>query len=166
MSRATNVPAVPSPTADNLLQVARALKQMVDVREGLTGDPLDANVTFRDLVDVGAVKVNPASNGRTGNIVLPAWVENDGYDPTGDFLSPPKPENVSVTGLFAMVQIQWDEPTYRNHAYAEIWRSDTNVLGNSAASAPNSFSLAAVLIPPTPEAVSGVAFVGTLPDPE
>lgn len=128
----TKVPALPAPTPDNLLQVARSLKAMLDVREGLTGNALDANVTFRDLVSSGLAVTRSAFTGfASGTPILPPWVENDGYDPTQDFSIPQKPENVTVTGLFAMVQIQWDEPIYRNHSYAEIWRSDTNVVGNA-----------------------------------
>lgn len=127
----TKVPALPSVTDSNLTSFARAAKQLLDVREGLVGDPLDANVTFRDLVDAGAVFVRPGWNGRTGSPVMPPWTEPDGYDPTTDLLPPPRPENVQVTGMFATVMIQFDTPQYRNHAYAEVWRSSTNVLGNA-----------------------------------
>lgn len=129
----TKVPALPAPTSDNLLQVARALKSMLDVREGRTGDALDANVTFRDLIDSGLAQVRPGFSGFRGGAmpVLPPWVQNDGYDPTQDFVAPPKPTGLTASGLFATVQLQWDEPTYRNHSYAEVWRSDTNVLGNA-----------------------------------
>lgn len=127
----TIVASIPAPTPDNLLQVAKAVKSVLDVREGTVGNPLDSNVTFRDLVDAGAVFVRPGWNGRAGTPVLPAWVESDGYDPTQDFTPPPQPTNVTATGLFAMVQLQWDRPTYRNHSYAEIWRSTTNAIGNA-----------------------------------
>lgn len=129
----TKVPALPAPTSDNLLQVARALKSMLDVREGRTGDALDANVTFRDLIDSGLANKRQGFSGFGSGVmpVLPPWVENDGYDPTQDFLSPSKPTGVTATGLFASVQLQWDQPTYRNHAYAEVWRADTDVIGNA-----------------------------------
>lgn len=127
----TKVPALPSPTDGNLLQVARALKQMLDVREGLTGNVLDANVTFRDLVDSGLANVRPGVSNFKGPMpVIPPWVENDGYDPTTDFTSPSKPV-LTATGLFATVQLQWDAPNYRNHSYTEVWRSDANVLGGA-----------------------------------
>lgn len=129
--RETRVPAIPSPSDSNLLAVARAMKGVLDVREGLTGDALDANVTFRDLVSSGLAQTRPGGGSGSAQPILPPWVENDGYDPTQDFLAPPAPSNVTVTGLFAMVQIQWDEPVYRNHAYAEIWRSETDVIGSA-----------------------------------
>lgn len=128
----TRVPSIPAITASNLADVARAVKQIVDVREGLTGDPLDANVTYRDLVNAGAVTLRPGWNNRLPvQPVMPPWVDPDGYDPTTDLTQPPAPENVTATGLFALVQLQWDRPTYRNHSYAEIWRADTNAIGNA-----------------------------------
>ena len=37
--RPTRIPAVPAPTESNLLDVARAVKGVIDVREGRVGDP-------------------------------------------------------------------------------------------------------------------------------
>jgi hypothetical protein len=129
---ATKVAAVPAVTDKNLTEVARALKSILDVREGKVGNPLDANVTYRDLVDIGAVALRPGWNARQSTKpVLPPWTDPDGYDPTQDFIPPPAPSNFTATGLFAMVQLQWDTPTYRNHAYAEVWRSETNAIGNA-----------------------------------
>lgn len=128
----TKVPSIPAPTSANLLQVAQAVKNLIDVREGSIGNPLDANVTFRDLVDAGALFIRPGWNGGGAGIpVMPPWVDPDGYDPTQDFTVPPQPANFTATGLFAVVQLQWDRPTYRNHSYTEIWRSETNVIGNA-----------------------------------
>lgn len=133
---ATKVASVPAATKDNLLDVARALKNIVDVREGKVGNPLDANVTYRDLVDAGVVTLRPGWNSRSNSKsptspVMPPLAEPDGYDPTTDLIPPPPPSNFTATGLFAMVQLQWDTPTYRNHGYAEIWRAETNALGNA-----------------------------------
>jgi len=129
---ATKTPQIRGITRDNLVDVARDIKGILDVREGYVGDPLDANVTYRDLVDVGALALRPGSkSGGGGRPVIPAWVLPDGYDPAKDLTPPPKPEGFTATGLFAMVQLQWDRPTYRNHAYTEIWRSETNSLGNA-----------------------------------
>ena len=131
MTEETKVPSLPAVTKDNVGEFAQAVKQILDVREGKLGDPLDANVTYRDLIKVGALTLRPGWSGRTGNPVMPPWVSPDGYDPTTDLTPPPRPENFTATGLFALVQLQWDAPKNRNHAYAEIWRSNTNVLGNA-----------------------------------
>ena len=128
----TKVPSIPSPTSANLLNVAQAVKNLIDVREGIAGDPLDANVTFRDLVDAGAVVVRPRWTSGSGlPPVAPPSVDGDGYDGTTDLTPPPKPEGFTATGLFASIQLQWNQAQYRNHAYVEVWRSSTNALGNA-----------------------------------
>lgn len=128
----TKVPAIPAPTPGNLLQVGIAVKGILDVREGLLGDPLDSNVTFRDLVDSGIAVTKPGITDQKSYIpVVPAWSQPDGYDGTTDMTTPDKPDGVVATGGFAMVQLQWNAPAYRNHSYAEIWRSTTNVIGNA-----------------------------------
>ncbi len=128
----TKVPSIPAPTDSNLLAVSRAVKNVLDVREGLLGNPLDANVTFRDLVDSGAAQLrNGWTPGSSALPVMPAWAYPDGYDPTQDMTVPPKPESFTAAGLFASVQLQWDAAQYRNHAFAELWRSETNAIGNA-----------------------------------
>ena len=132
MSRVTRVPALPSPTKDNLLDVAKALKSMLDVREGLAGDPLDANVTFRDLADAGVVAVNQGFSGGGGSkLVMPPWSEPDGYDPTQDFTIPPKPTGFTAVSGFSSIYLEWDGAPIRNLGYTEIWRSSDNVIGNA-----------------------------------
>lgn len=128
----TKVPSIPAPTSGNLLQVAQAVKTLLDVREGAIGDPLDASVTFRDLIDSGiATKKSGLSAGSTVLPVLPAWSNPDGYDPTKDMTTPIAPVNVTATSGMTSIILQWDSPAYRNHSYAEVWRSPTNVIGNA-----------------------------------
>lgn len=131
--RPSKLTAIPSVTEGNLTDVARAVKAILDVREGRVGDGLDANVTFRDLIDVGAVVLRRGWSGQTGGAgaIMPAWVDPDGYDPTKDMTLPPPPTGFAATGAFAVVILQWDMPAYRNHAYTEIWRHDTNAIGNA-----------------------------------
>lgn len=128
----TRVPAIPAPTASNLLQVSQAVKNVLDVREGLIGDPLDANVTFRDLVDAGIAATKPGVTGSVATIpILPAWSSPDGYDGSQDMSTPTAPANFSATSGMTSIVLQWDAPAYRNHSYAEVWRSPTNVIGNA-----------------------------------
>lgn len=129
---ATKVAAIPAATDSNLLEVAKALKNVSDVREGKLGNPLDANVTFRDLIDSGAVSVRPGWTSRLSSApIMSPRAQPDGYDSTKDLIPPPAPANFTATGLFAMVQLEWDTPSYRNHAYAEIWRAETNAIGDA-----------------------------------
>lgn len=131
MSDETKVPSIPAVSLTNLKEVVGAVKMILDTREGKIGDPLDANVTFRDIVKAGLVTVNPTTQTRRSVPVLPVWVDPDGYDPTTDLTPPPRPEGFTATGAFATVILQWTRPAIRNLAYTEIWRSDTNVLGNA-----------------------------------
>lgn len=128
----TRVPAIPAPNASNLLQVAQSVKGVLDVREGLIGDPLDANVTFRDLVDAGIASTKPGFAGSVATLpILPAWSSPDGYDGSTDMTVPDKPTGFTATSGMTSIILQWDAPTSRNHSYAEIWRSATNVIGNA-----------------------------------
>ncbi len=131
----TKLPAIPAPTDANLRDVARAIKGVLDVREGNLGDPLDANVTFRDLVDGGIVEVSVvnrgSSSGVSGVAPAPGLGSPTGYDPTADLTPPPQATGLAATGSFASVILSWTIPGYSNHAFTEIWRSDTNVIGNA-----------------------------------
>lgn len=128
----TRVPAIPAPTDANLVSVARAVKGILDVREGHTGDPLDTTVTFRDLVDGGLATVALPSGGSGSQVSLIPPTTSD-YDPTTDLSVPPKPTGFTATGMFGAVQLQWDAPSkaYRNPTYAEIWRAETDVIGSA-----------------------------------
>ena len=128
----TRVPAIPTPTDSNLREVARAIKGVLDVREGLVGDPLDSAVKFRDLVGAGVVQVSlqRRGGGAAGLVVVPA-APDSGYDPSKDLTPPPAPQGFSATGLFAAVQLSWQLPAIENYAYTEIWRASTNALGSA-----------------------------------
>lgn len=133
----TKVPAIPAPTNDNLRDVARAVKGVIDVREGLLGDPLDRFVTLRELNEVstavsqaGGSSTSQSGSGGTNSLVLIADDESS-YDPEADTTIPPAPEDFSVTGLFASVKLDWGLPLILNYSYTEIWAADTNDL-NSA----------------------------------
>lgn len=136
-SRATKVPAITTPTDVNLRDVARQIKSILDVREGVAGDPLDRMVTFRDLVDGGLA----TTVGSGQNLSLTTLGDGAGsatpdetfetYDPTTDATIPPAPAGLTAVGLFAAVQLSWVAPAIRNYAYTEIWRSSTNTLGSA-----------------------------------
>lgn len=136
MAEQTNLPSIPPPNENNLVAFARAVKEALEVRLGRRGQGLDAAVTFRDLDKVQMV----LGDGRGGVLGLKPPVGNGGgavdpgYDPTTDMLPPPAPQNVKASGAVRNVILEWDGPpsTYRNHAYAEIWRSSTNNLNDAA----------------------------------
>ena len=134
MAEQTNLPSIPPPNENNLVAFARAVKEALEVRLGRRGQGLDAMVTFRDLEKVQMVQ----GDGRGGVVGLRPPVAigtvGGGYDPTTDLTPPPAPQNVKASGAVRNVILEWDGPpsTYRNHAYAEIWRSSTNNLNDAA----------------------------------
>lgn len=128
------VPAIQEVTKDNAGDVLRSVKNLLDVREGRIGNPLDANITFRDLLDSGFAKENPGFtkfSPRSAGPIFPLTALSDGYDPTTDYTQPIQPAGLTVTSGFAAIYLSWTGAGYRNHAYTEIWRSTTNVLGNA-----------------------------------
>jgi hypothetical protein len=131
----TRVPAIPAPTDTNLREVTRALKGVVEVREGLIGDPLDKGVTFRDLVDGGlaeaAVVARGGGSGSIGISPAPGLGSGGGTAPEPDLTPPPQPTGLSASAGIAVIILEWSQWSYGNHAYAEIWRSSTNVIGNA-----------------------------------
>lgn len=130
----TIVPAIQEVTKDNSQDILRAVKNILDVREGRLGDPLDANVTFRDLVANGFAQTNAGftpSNRGLFNPVFPITANSDGYDPTTDYTQPVTPSNLTGTAGFSAIYLSWTGAGYKNPAYTEVWRSATNVLGNA-----------------------------------
>lgn len=133
MSRETLVPSIPDIRDDNLKDILRAIKSMVDVREGKVGDPLDQNVTLRDLTSIGLL-VNGGSSTISGGSNVPVSIPGsggNGYNPTTDYTVPPAPKNLTAVGGFANVYLGWDGAPYSNHAYTEIWRNSTDNLGTA-----------------------------------
>lgn len=65
-------------------------------------------VTVKDLVDIG---VAGASGGALVGV-------NSGLS---DFTPPTAPTNVKASGSMTMILLEWDEPTFENFAYAEVW---------------------------------------------
>ena len=134
----TKVPAIPPVSGGDVNYILSNIKMLLDVREGRSGDSLDANVTYRDLVGLGLAQ-DPSGQvvytGRTavttGLPVRPFGVDADGYDPTADLTPPPAPVNVAASGSIGVIYLSWDLPQYRNHSYAEIWRSGINDIGTA-----------------------------------
>lgn len=134
MSQKTKVPAIPAPTDANLRDVARAVKGLLDVREGLQGDPLDKSVTFRDLVDGGladAVVVNRGGGSGAISMVPAPGIGSGSGVVAPDLTPPPAPTGLQATAGIAVIILEWDAASYGNHAFTEIWRAQANVIGDA-----------------------------------
>jgi hypothetical protein len=133
--RATKTPGIPDIRDDNLVEVLRAIKATMEVRESHSGDPQDAHVTFRQLQDLGLVK-DGSTKGSGGGIDLPVSGPGgggslgSGYDPSSDLSTPPAPTNLQVHGGFVAMYLSW-EGGYKNNAFTEVWRNTVDDLSTA-----------------------------------
>ena len=105
-----------------LQRILTAVKELIEVREGDRGDPKDAFVSFRDLVDAELVDfIGPKSaqvSSRPSISVVP--VVSASYEPTqGLGLS------ATTTG-FTTILLQWTAASYTGHDHTEIHRNESN----------------------------------------
>lgn len=131
MSRETKVAQIPDVRDDNVTEVLRAIKNVIQVREGHIGDELDQNATFRDLVDMNLMKTGGFSFLGNGSKIpiIPIGTFADGYDPYTDYTIPPAPSGLTITSGMTSIYLQWDGAPIRNLSSAEIWRASINSLG-------------------------------------
>ena len=137
----TKIPSIPNVSEETVLQVVEALKNTLDVREGRIGDQLDKGVTFRDLVGLGlaqdksqeVVQQSFTTNQITNN--LPVYSMNynfeQAYDPTTDLTPPPQANELFTKTTINTVFLSWNIPSYRNHSFSEIWRSENDNIGDA-----------------------------------
>lgn len=104
----TGLPAISSPMAPDVRQF---LDRVADIIRS------DEYVTKTALKQAGVVTENEYGD----------LVPGDGQ---ADYTIPPTPTNVLASGAMTNILLTWDDPAqfYGNFAYAEVWRSATNVL--------------------------------------
>ena len=127
MPNKTKLPALKNipPKTDRELKIALdTIKEALEIRLGQRGDPLDRAVTLRELKDGNVVKVTNSAVGVTDGIKPPD------EDP-GDLTIPPAPTGLTANGAFTSIVLKWNNPSYGNHAFTEIWRSQDNALGGA-----------------------------------
>lgn len=127
--RRRTLPPVPPKAPSELRPLIAAMTEILETGEGVRGDPLDRKVTLRDLLDSGIGKLKPGMRpGQDGNLdsgVLP---------PAPDLSIPPAPANFDAQGgFYGMINLSWQIPgeLYRNHAYTNIYRSETDNFANA-----------------------------------
>lgn len=132
MSRETLVAQIPDVRDDNVTDVLRAIKNVLQVREGHLGDALDQNVTLRDLKDLKIVQsgTTALTNGTKVPVIITGRLP-DGYDPTTDYTTPPAPTGLTITSGMTSIYLTWDGAPIRNNSYTEIWRASVDVLGTA-----------------------------------
>ena len=99
-----------------------SVSENVELLTGQRGNQLDKAVTYRDLESLGVATLSRIGSNykATANPTLIATSS------AVDF--PAKPLNVAANGAFNTILIDWDEPNYRGHSYAEVWRAETDNL--------------------------------------
>ena len=121
----TKVPSLPTPQSPEKL--LSALKELIEVREGVRGNELDANVTWRELVNAGVANITYNGQSSSGSGGLPYGPP---FTPTGedvvDLTPPPQPQNLAATGAIQNVILTWSGAT-SIVSLSEVWRSTTNV---------------------------------------
>ena len=119
MADLPKLPGIPSilPVKDQTIAaILRPMKESIEILGStVSGTPLPGGQTI--------------TGGTNPGLGLPSGTGN--YDPTTDYTPPPAPTGFTVTGAYSNIILDWDLPTYLNHAYAEIWRSTTNILANA-----------------------------------
>lgn len=125
-------PGLPSidPKIDpNTRKLLEGLKEVAEVGEGKRGNLMDRNIKLRDLLDLGLVKI---LGGLRGGIV---GADLQPVIKPPSLAVPPTPSNLVVTGGFASIFLNWDDPQtlYDNHSYTIIYRHDEDNVAEAQA---------------------------------
>ena len=133
----TKLPQIPNVSEETVLQVVEALAQTVNVREGRVGDQLDRTVTFRDLIglklaqDKNQEEVHDITKVNTMPVYTSGYDFQIQYDPTSDLTPPPQVGQIIVSSTIGAIFLRWNIPSYRNHSFTEIWRSQNGNIGDA-----------------------------------
>lgn len=121
------LPSIPDLRSADLEQVVAALKEWVEVRQGVRGEQIDRAITMRDLLNAGLATPS-AINGLLGNgeqLAEPPGPRNDAD-------TPPAPEKLEAAGALKNIVLTWQfAPGYTRLAYFEVWRAETDALGSA-----------------------------------
>ncbi len=108
------------PRVRNTSTSESAITENVEILTGVRGS--NRALLLSDLINLDDLKRKALINSATGN--------NSGglpIVPGGGIEPPHAPANLQGTGGFTFIALTWDAPTYKGHAYAEIFRSETDV---------------------------------------
>jgi hypothetical protein len=107
---------------------ASKVNESIAQLKGEIGNPLDAAVTFRDLINSGIAKrdIRIGSNGQIVGLGSQGVTFGD-----EDVLGiPPAPTGVSADGAFQNIVIEWDVPTFFGFSHAEVWAATSNTFAD------------------------------------
>ncbi len=124
------LPKVPSGLSPQAARYLEMLTEAVEIRLGRRGDPRDAAITFRDLIDAGLATEGPlvfnGSTGFSGTSILPTSGPPNSSIPTA-------PTGFQANGAFSKIILDWDYPFDQFYGYSitEVWRHTSDVLGDA-----------------------------------
>lgn len=125
------LPPVPQNVSPEVKAYLQAVSEILEVRAGRRGDPIDRAVTLRELVDTGlAVQLsrtpfNPNALSPPTDFAAPTVVT--------DLAQPPAPTSLTASAGFQSVLLAWSSGIlqFSNFAFTELHRSSTDVIGDA-----------------------------------
>ena len=121
--------AVPRAWGTAEKKFGESIKENLDVLLGHRGSALDRAVTFKDLLDSGALQLASGvtlSNfsGSSGDVEVPA-------QPGTEYEIPNQPYNLTATAGLELIILEWDLVGYLGHAYVEIFRHTSDSISDA-----------------------------------
>ena len=133
----TKVPGIGQPPASidpATRKYLNSIVEAIEIRLGRRGDPRDRAVTLRELINSGLAEELKANKFDPNNITSFNLGMGAVPGPSGGsdaFGTPDTPVNFSATGGYQKVLLSWTAALYLGHSQTEIWRHDSDVLGDA-----------------------------------
>ena len=118
---------VPPKWAGQDKRFAESMKENLDVLTGNRGDPLDAAITARDLIESGIATLSSGSNFYSG--ASTDIIRNTVVVP--DLSVPPAPTSLAANGAFQNILLTWNMELYTGHSHFEIFRHTSDVVASA-----------------------------------
>jgi len=130
-TKVPGLPAIPADASPGFRRYLEALSEALEIRLGRRGDVRDRAVTLRELIETGlAVDLEDVPfdpNNPSGGIGNP----NSGSGGNRTIERPTQPTGFSATGGYELISLFWTVPSYRGHSLTEIWRYDSDIIGDA-----------------------------------
>ncbi len=132
----SGLPEIPRDTPVGLRRFLTKLKETFEVRNAQLGSPLDANPTYRDLIEAGLIKVSEdtplLAAGREFRLDTRTWITSNIPNWITDNTVPPVPTGFMVTANTSVITLIWDYPVFTNYKQTIIYRATSNNLSSAA----------------------------------
>lgn len=112
MSRRKALPPPPAGVDPATRQWMEAVREQLEVSQGVRGSRLDQAITFGDTIGGNLPKFRSATKALTSTT------------DTSDLANPPAPDGVSGVPGIGSNTIIFQIPSYKNHGFTEVWRAE------------------------------------------